>query len=35
VFLDFTAESNIIVLDNHPELREKFDYLLPPEEEAP
>ena len=35
VFLDFTAESNILLLDNHPHLKEQLESLLPPEQEAP
>jgi RNA polymerase subunit RPABC4/transcription elongation factor Spt4 len=35
VFLDFTAESNIIVLDDVPDLKEELAELLPPLSEAP
>ncbi len=30
VFLDFTSESNIVLLDNHPQLMEQLELFLPP-----
>jgi hypothetical protein len=35
IFLDFISESNILLLDEEPELKERFAHLLPPFEEAP
>lgn len=35
VFLDFMAESNIIVLDQESELWEELEHFLPPAQEAP
>lgn len=35
VFLDFTSESNIIILDDFPDLKEELAELLPPISEAP
>jgi hypothetical protein len=35
IFLDFISESNIIILDEDPDLKERFAAFLPPFEEAP
>lgn len=34
-FLDYISESNIILLDDDPELKERFAEFMPPVEESP